>query len=350
MKSFKQFLNKRVLTVSALAKKHGVDTDYIEKQLQKGIKVEHEHSTKLKVARQIALAHLGEDPDYYKKLKKIEKKQLKEERRAAHNTLSSFFNKNDSIDEGKLKRAFTLRKTMNDTEIGEHYGKIHGGGRPYDGQTVKSFFDRFKDHPHYVDPLFAGRKHNEEDFKKTVFGLQKIGHSASSIADMLHSEERPVNKNRVIGILNRIKDDERKKFTSDLEKGIEPEEYTKFKNKPVTSKLQGRAGWKTNKQGVQEMKQEISEGIISNLINVIKKKKSKPTGEERQLHAAYAYKHINKAHEEIRKLLADKNLHPNVRQYLQYLEGHTTITQNALNKMSVGKSPTTTKKEKSGRM
>jgi hypothetical protein len=73
MKSFKQFLNKRVLTVSALAKKHDVDKDYIEKQLKKGIKVEHEHTTKLKVARQIALAHLGEDPNYYKKLKKIEK-------------------------------------------------------------------------------------------------------------------------------------------------------------------------------------------------------------------------------------------------------------------------------------
>jgi hypothetical protein len=74
MKSFKQFLNKRVLTVSALAKKHDVSKEYIEKQLQRGIKVEHEHTTKLAVARRIALAHLSEDPDYYKKLKKIEKK------------------------------------------------------------------------------------------------------------------------------------------------------------------------------------------------------------------------------------------------------------------------------------
>ena len=72
MKTFKQFLNKRVLTVSALAKKHDVSKEYIEKQLQRGIKVEHEHTTKLAVARRIALAHLGENPDYYKKLKKIE--------------------------------------------------------------------------------------------------------------------------------------------------------------------------------------------------------------------------------------------------------------------------------------
>lgn len=74
MKSFKQFLNKKVLSISALAKKHNVDPSYIERQLEKGIKVEHEHTSKLKVARQIALAHLGEDPSYYSKLKKMEKK------------------------------------------------------------------------------------------------------------------------------------------------------------------------------------------------------------------------------------------------------------------------------------
>lgn len=74
MKTFKQYLNKKVLSISALAKKHKVDPSYIKRQLERGIKVEHEHTTKLRVARQIALAHLGEDPDYYKKLKKIEKK------------------------------------------------------------------------------------------------------------------------------------------------------------------------------------------------------------------------------------------------------------------------------------
>lgn len=75
MKSFKQFLNKKVLSISALAKKHKVSEKYIKRQLEHGIKTEHEHTTKVAVARQIALAHLGEDPDYYKKLKKIEKKK-----------------------------------------------------------------------------------------------------------------------------------------------------------------------------------------------------------------------------------------------------------------------------------
>jgi len=74
MKTFKQYLNKRAMSVDALAKKHKVDVGYIEKQLKQGIKVEHEHTSLLDVARQIALVHIGEDPDYYKKLKKVEKK------------------------------------------------------------------------------------------------------------------------------------------------------------------------------------------------------------------------------------------------------------------------------------
>lgn len=75
MKTFKQFLNKRVLTVSALAKKHDVSEKYILRELKRGIRVEHEHTKMISVARHIALAHLSEDPDYYKKLKKIETKK-----------------------------------------------------------------------------------------------------------------------------------------------------------------------------------------------------------------------------------------------------------------------------------
>ena len=74
MKTFKEFLNKKVLTLDELAKKHGVSKEHILSQLNAGIKVEHEHSSNAKVAEQIALAHLGEDPNYYKKLKKVEAK------------------------------------------------------------------------------------------------------------------------------------------------------------------------------------------------------------------------------------------------------------------------------------
>lgn len=74
MLSFKQYLNKKVLTPEEIAKKHKVHIDVIHAELKRGIKVEHEHTKNHEVARRIALAHLGERHDYYKRLAKAEKK------------------------------------------------------------------------------------------------------------------------------------------------------------------------------------------------------------------------------------------------------------------------------------
>jgi hypothetical protein len=70
MKSYKQFISKRVLTISAIAKKHDVTEKYVEHQLERGIRMEHEHFKKLTVARRVALANLSKDIDYYRNLKK----------------------------------------------------------------------------------------------------------------------------------------------------------------------------------------------------------------------------------------------------------------------------------------
>ena len=74
MKTLKQFLNKRVMTPEELAKKHKVEVSHIKNQLEMGRKVEMEHSSHPSVAERIALAHIEEDPNYYTKLRKIEKK------------------------------------------------------------------------------------------------------------------------------------------------------------------------------------------------------------------------------------------------------------------------------------
>lgn len=47
-------------------------SDFDPKQLAMGIRVELEHTKNLKIAREIAMDHLKEDPRYYTKLKKIE--------------------------------------------------------------------------------------------------------------------------------------------------------------------------------------------------------------------------------------------------------------------------------------
>ena len=64
-----------------LAKKHGVSVAHIHAQLKKGMDVEHEHTSNSKIAREIALDHLGEKPDYYAKL---DKAGLEEQTHAQH--------------------------------------------------------------------------------------------------------------------------------------------------------------------------------------------------------------------------------------------------------------------------
>lgn len=72
LREFKE-LDKPELTVGQLAKKHKVSVDAIKQQLSKGIKVELEHTSNKKVAREIALDHLAELPDYYDRLESAEK-------------------------------------------------------------------------------------------------------------------------------------------------------------------------------------------------------------------------------------------------------------------------------------
>ncbi len=69
---------KRVPTEQEIAKKHGVDVDYVIRQAEIGSTVEREHVTDHKAAYGIALQHIAEFPDYYKHLLGMEK-QLKKE-------------------------------------------------------------------------------------------------------------------------------------------------------------------------------------------------------------------------------------------------------------------------------
>ena len=67
-----RLLDKPTSSPEELAKKHGVSLEYINQQLARGIKVETEHTSHKDIAREIALDHLGEEPDYYEKLAKVE--------------------------------------------------------------------------------------------------------------------------------------------------------------------------------------------------------------------------------------------------------------------------------------
>jgi hypothetical protein len=59
-------------TVEQIAKKHRLKVSFIQKQLDMGQPIEHEHTKNHEIAREIALQHIDEIPDYYTRLKKME--------------------------------------------------------------------------------------------------------------------------------------------------------------------------------------------------------------------------------------------------------------------------------------
>jgi hypothetical protein len=58
------------MDIETIASSHGVQVHDLIKQLEVGIAVEAEHTPDPEVAREIALDHLAEDPEYYSKLVK----------------------------------------------------------------------------------------------------------------------------------------------------------------------------------------------------------------------------------------------------------------------------------------
>jgi len=59
-------------TIFSIAELHNVKPTLIRDQLTKGIKVEMEHTKDSRIAREVAMDHLVEDPKYYDKLADME--------------------------------------------------------------------------------------------------------------------------------------------------------------------------------------------------------------------------------------------------------------------------------------
>lgn len=66
------------MTPQKIADKFDVSVSQVNSQLKKGIKVEMEHTNDKNLAREIALDHLAEFPDYYDRLDDMEKEAEKE--------------------------------------------------------------------------------------------------------------------------------------------------------------------------------------------------------------------------------------------------------------------------------
>lgn len=64
-------LDKPTPTMRDVMKKHGVSLEHVMDQLLQGIQIESEHTSDETTAREIALDHLNENPNYYTELAKV---------------------------------------------------------------------------------------------------------------------------------------------------------------------------------------------------------------------------------------------------------------------------------------
>ena len=125
-------------TVEQIAKKHRLEVSFIEKQLEMGEPIEHEHTKNHELAREIALQHLDEIPDYYTRLKKMEAQAKRHHKK--------FKDMKESLSEGRRdnKRAGDPGYSLRDWFKGGGWVQVAGKykGKPcakQPGQKTKPF-------------------------------------------------------------------------------------------------------------------------------------------------------------------------------------------------------------------
>lgn len=118
------------MSIDDIAEKHGVGISQITSQVEKGIDIEMEHVNDADRAREIALDHLFEFPDYYDRLEKME-----DEAKAIHENYNRY---------RKVKGILpTLLEEVNDEQKLEldRYRMVHNDLEDSEEYDVKDLFD-----------------------------------------------------------------------------------------------------------------------------------------------------------------------------------------------------------------
>jgi hypothetical protein len=90
------------MSLQDIANKFKVSVDKIQAQLKKGIKIESEHTDDKEKAKEIAMDHITEFPDYYDRLDKMEKKAEKDLKESQKHLIKKLLR--EEIEEGKFGR------------------------------------------------------------------------------------------------------------------------------------------------------------------------------------------------------------------------------------------------------
>jgi hypothetical protein len=115
-------------TLEDLSKKHNIHLEKLKKQLEIGINVEMEHTNNKEIAKEIALDHLFELPDYYTKLKTIEEslfnKIILEELDQVFST-KEVINKIDEILKGDKNNGISYNREIYGYDIDDNMKHIY---------------------------------------------------------------------------------------------------------------------------------------------------------------------------------------------------------------------------------
>jgi hypothetical protein len=204
------------LTLKDLAKYHKMPLQSIKKKLDQGIKVEMEHTTDKSIAREIAMDHIYEDPNYYTKLKTIEKEAVEEqpvEEKKDPYAISAY----------ALELQKGLEESIKDNLLNEKDPKTGTGKKPKgsgrrlytDEDPTDTVSVKFKTKEDIVDTL------NSASFKSKSHARQ------SQVINLIHQRVRAAYQN--------AKDPETK---ARLKKGLDYIEKRKEASKEKTKRLQ----------------------------------------------------------------------------------------------------------------
>ena len=120
----KNLLDVKTLSPNRLAQLHNVPVKQIQSELEKGIQHELEHTTNPDIAKEIALDHLKERPDYYTQLDRLE--SVHEQKGPCTVTGEAVCKCNKKINEQEQPRlpwiVRQLQKGINRREIARQFG------------------------------------------------------------------------------------------------------------------------------------------------------------------------------------------------------------------------------------
>jgi sulfur carrier protein ThiS len=168
-----------------------------KKKLEAGIKVEMEHTSDRSIAKEIAMDHLTEDPDYYEKLKTIEKQDRLEVTTDGKQELDVGVEPLDKLKSrwNKLKKALDSDKAIMEI-AGQEYDPDEDSDSQQDAQQPQGQEEQQEQPEQQEEPEQTDEDQGEEESdtaseQKIEEALRDEGYSDAEIAHILHGHILP---------------------------------------------------------------------------------------------------------------------------------------------------------------